>query len=171
MRKAYLSVDWVSVDILAIISVFLAILALIWMGWIDLKLWILPNELVALLALTALPFHFATDWFFGGWLYFIAGAIVGGGVLYGIRYVANRVYGFETMGLGDVKLMAAVGLWLGVDAVMMALAVGALCGVLHAVGLAIYQKQSLKRMMLPAGPGFIAGSLIVGFWTLKDILI
>ena len=158
-------------DILAILCVLLAFLALIWMGWIDLKLWILPNELVLLLALTALPFHFATDWFFGGWLTFVIGGLVGGGALYAIRAVANHFYGFETMGLGDVKLMAAVGLWIGPENVLMALSIGAICGVLHAVILAVIHKKSLSRMMLPAGPGFIAGSLIVGFWTLKEIII
>ena len=143
-------------------------MALIWMGWIDLKLWILPNELVILLAVTALPFHYATDWFFGEPLYFIFGAAIGGGLLWGIRYVANKIYGFDTLGLGDVKLMAAVGLWLGPEFAMMALSLGAFCGVGHAVALALLHKQSLNRMMLPAGPGFIAGSLIAGFWFLKD---
>ena len=158
-------------DIFSAICIITALTSLIWMGWIDLKLWILPNELVALLALTAIPFHFATDWFFGGWLFCIMGGLTGGGTLYIIRLVANRYYGFETLGLGDVKLMAAVGMWLGTESALMALSLGAFCGVLHALVLAIIHKKSLNRMMLPAGPGFIAGSLIVGFFTLKDYFI
>lgn len=158
-------------DIIAIMCILLALTALLWMGWIDLKLWILPNELVILLAITALPFHFATDWFFGGWLYFIVGGIVGGGTLLAIRHAANKFYGFETLGLGDIKLMAAVGLWLGPETTLMALSVGAFCGVAHALTLAIINKQSLNKMMLPAGPGFIAGSIIVGAWMIKDIII
>jgi len=156
------------VDILAITCLFLALLALVWMGWIDLKLWILPNELVALLALTALLFHFATDWFFGGWMFFVLGAMMGGGALLAIRSLANKFYGFETLGLGDVKLLAAAGLWLGPENILMALSIGAFCGVGHAVVIAITEKKSLNRMMLPAGPGFIAGILITTIMMMKD---
>lgn len=156
------------VDILAITCLFLAFLALIWMGWIDLKLWILPNELVILLALTALPFHYATDWFFGGWMFFVLGAIMGGGALLAIRALANKFYGFETLGLGDIKLLAAAGLWLGPESVLMALSIGAFCGVVHAIIIAVKEKKSLNRMMLPAGPGFITGILITAFIIMKD---
>lgn len=149
----------------------LAILALFWMGWIDLKLWILPDELVLLLALVALPFHFAIDWLYGGWLLFICGAIVGAGALWSIRAIANHIYGFETLGLGDVKLMGAVGLWLGPEAVLMALSLGAFCGVLHAVIIAVRTNTGLQGMMLPAGPGFIAGSLIIGIYTYGELLL
>jgi leader peptidase (prepilin peptidase) / N-methyltransferase len=158
-------------EILAISCILTAVIALLWMGWIDLKLWILPNELVILLALSALPFHFALDWIYGGFLIFIFGAIIGGGSLWGIRAAANRIYGFETMGLGDVKLMAAVGLWLGPQSVLMALSVGAFCGVLHAVILALKLKKPLNRMMLPAGPGFIAGAIIVGIYKFGERLL
>ncbi len=152
-------------DILTCLLVFLGLITLLWLGWIDLKLWILPNELVGLLAIIALPFHYSTDWYYGGLIYIIMGAIVGGSVLWTIRYIANRIYGFETLGLGDVKLMAAVGLWLGPQGALMALSVGAFCGVAHACILAYKHKISLNRMMLPAGPGFIGGSLIVALWT------
>lgn len=157
-------------DFFAHLAVFIAALSLLWMAWIDLKLWILPNELVALLALTALPFHYAVDWYYGGWLFFVIGALMGGGVLFAIRAVANRIYGMETLGMGDIKLMAAAGLWLGPEAVLMALSVGALGGVLHALIIAGHkrlvkrQDVSLNRMALPAGPGFIAGIFLVGMW-------
>jgi len=151
-----------------IISLFLAFLSLLWMGWIDLKLWILPNELVALLACMAIPYHMAAlpELWLSSIIFMGIGAIVGGGVLWVIRAVANRIYGMETMGLGDVKLMAAGGLWLGAEGILMALSIGALCGVLHAVSLAVIHKKSLNRMMLPAGPGFIAGLIIVGYFYL-----
>lgn len=158
-------------DILAFICLGVALLALVWMGWIDLRLWILPNELVALFALTALPFHFAMDWAYGGWLYFTLGAVAGGGILWVIRLIGNKIYGFETMGLGDIKLLAAAGLWLGPEVILMALAVGAFAGVVHAIILALITWRPLSRMMLPAGPGFIAGILIIGIYTYKDILI
>jgi len=158
-------------DIIAIITALLALIILIWMGWIDLKLWILPNELVAFLAAIALPFHFSTDWAYGGLVYMVMGSVVGGGTLMAIRAVANRIYGMETMGLGDVKLLAAGGLWLGPQFTLMALSLGAFCGVIHAIILALKNQQSLNRMMLPAGPGFIAGLIITGIYAYKGILL
>jgi leader peptidase (prepilin peptidase)/N-methyltransferase len=158
-------------EILASACAILALLSLIWMGWIDLKLWILPNELVLLLGITAIPFHYSYDWLYGGWLYFVMGGIVGSGILMVIRSIANRIYGFETLGLGDIKLMGAVGLWLGPQGVLMALSFGALCGVFHAIIIAKIEKKSLKNMMLPAGPGFIAGTILISFWTYKDLIL
>jgi leader peptidase (prepilin peptidase)/N-methyltransferase len=158
-------------EFLAYLCIALALLSLLWMGWIDLKLWILPNELVAVLAVTALPFHFAMDWIYGGWLFFIIGGLLGGGVLYAIRAAGNKIYGFETLGLGDIKLMTAGGLWLGPEMVLIALSLGAFMGVGHAIFLAVKNKQSLNRMMLPAGPGFIAGIFFTALWTYKDIIL
>ena len=171
-----MSIDLGLMDLIALICAALALLTLLWMGWIDLKLWILPNELVAALALLALPFHFALDWLYGGWLYFVIGGIIGGGVLLLIRAVSNYFYKMETLGLGDVKLFIALGLWLGPQQVLMALSLGALCGVLHAVGIVATKKMrgeqaTLKRMMLPAGPGFIMGGLIIAIWTYKDLIL
>ena len=161
----------VDMDALVIICAFFGLLSLIWMGWIDLKLWILPNELVGLFMAMAIPFHYGLDWRYGSVFYLIGGACVGGGILYIIRAIGNKIYGFETMGLGDIKLMMAGGLWLGPQVVLSAMAVGALAGVAHAVGLAFYHKKPIQKMMLPAGPGFIAGLLIVGLYTYGDLLI
>jgi leader peptidase (prepilin peptidase)/N-methyltransferase len=147
------------------------------MGWIDLKLWILPNELVAAFGISAIAFHLAIDWDYGGWLFFAIGAVVGGGSLWIIRLVANKIYGMETLGFGDVKLMAAGGLLLGPEGILMAMSVGALCGVAHAVLIVLGQKiktgqwVSMNRMALPAGPGFITGLIVVGIWMYKDILV
>lgn len=164
-----------AMEIMAFVSVLLAVTVLLWMGWIDLKLWILPNELVIALAFLALPFHYALDWYYGGWLFFVIGAAAGSGALLAIRAVANRIYQAETLGLGDVKLMAAAGLWLGPEGVLMAMSVGAFGGIIHAMIIvahkrfALGQAVSLNRMALPAGPGFIAGIILAGLWYFKDL--
>ena len=162
-------------EFMAILCMVLAVLCLLWAGWIDLKLWILPNELVLAVALLSLFFHFFNAHMSPDWISIAVGGIVGGGALWVIRAVANYIYGMETLGLGDVKLMAAVGLWLGSEGVFMALSVGSFCGVLHALSIAGYNKYvrgqdvSLHRMALPAGPGFIAGSLLVAIFTFKEL--
>jgi len=164
-------------EMIAYVSLITALISLLWMGWIDLKLWILPNELIGLFVIAVVVFHFTTGWYYGGWLFFAIGSIIGGGSLIGIRAVANRIYGTDTMGMGDIKLMFAAGLWLGPEGVLMALSVGALCGILHAsiiIGHKYFttgHKVSLNRMALPAGPGFIAGIILVYLWQYGDFIL
>lgn len=155
-------------------SAILAIVALLWAGWIDFKLWILPNELLAFTAIMAIPFHIALQ---TGLIMPLVGLALGGGSLWLIRAIANKIYGMETIGLGDIKLMAATGLWLGGEGVLIALSSGAFCGVLHAIVWSAHkrftqgQKVSLNRMMIPAGPGFIIGSILTAFWIYKDLWV
>lgn len=68
------------------------------------------------LAVLGLAFHFSIEFAFFTPAELIYGALMGAGVLYIVRFFGNRHYKQETLGLGDVKLMAAGGLWLGVRA-------------------------------------------------------
>lgn len=162
-------------EFMALICMILAVLCLLWAGWIDLKLWILPNELLIAVAILCIFFHMFTADMLADWGAILVGGIVGGGSLWLIRIAANRIYSMETLGFGDVKLMAAIGMWLDSEGVLMALSVGAFCGVLHALIIAGHakfimgQNVSLNRMALPAGPGFIAGSLLVAIFTFKEV--
>ena len=51
---------------------------------------------------------------------------VGGGILWVIGWVGSRIYGRDAMGLGDVKLLAAGGGFLGPCGVLWALMVASL---------------------------------------------
>lgn len=130
---------------------------------IDLRTMLLPNKLVFPFFMLALVFHLVTGFVFAAPLEIIAGAIVGGGLLWAIRIVASRFYGDDALGLGDVKLMGAAGAWLGSHDILTALILGAFAGIVHGIGIAIGEKRSLKTLSLPAGPGFIIGIVIAGF--------
>ena len=56
----------------------------------------------------------------------LAGMAVGGGILWVIGWVGSRIYGRDAMGLGDVKLLAAGGGFLGPGGVLWALMVASL---------------------------------------------
>lgn len=58
----------------------------------------------------------------------LAGMLVGGGTLYLVGALGSRAFGREAMGLGDVKLMAAGGGFVGAGGVLAALLIGSLLG-------------------------------------------
>lgn len=143
-------------------------LALLWI--IDLKIKILPNKYVAGFFLCGVAFHFLTSFYFCTPMQSIIGILGGGGLLYGIRSISNRIYGFDTLGLGDVKLMAAAGCWLGAEHIFLAISAGAFAGLAHGL---IYgflenrkntQNVKLSTLSIPAGPGFIVGIIIIGIF-------
>lgn len=156
------------------VLLFLALLALVWMSLIDLKIRILPDELVGLLAVCGVLFHLASGFAYLDWLGMAVGVLAGGGTLWIIRFVANKTYGFETMGLGDVKLMAAAGIWLGGQGALVALSLGAVCGLVHGIAFMAYrrtkgQKLAFRSLTIPAGPGFAAGAALVAAWQLRHL--
>lgn len=149
---------------------FLGVLFLVWLSVIDLKLRLLPDELTIALAVTGVLFRYAAWPYCGPWFDAALGCVAGFGALGLVRAVANRIYGFETMGLGDIKLMGAAGIWLGLEGAITALCVGALMGLVHGViGLIAARSKKgntlmFREMTIPAGPGFCAGIIIVGAW-------
>ena len=156
--------------ILAVIAAITAIFALITMSIIDLRERILPNKLNLLLAVCGIVFHTSLGFALMPPYMMILGALAGGGVLYAIRAVSNHIYGMETLGLGDVKLLAAGGIWLGPQNTMMALSIGALAGLAHGLLYIAYQKirhredVAFRGLTIPAGPGFATGLFAVACW-------
>ncbi len=141
----------------------LAFVLLIVLSVIDLKIGLLPNIYNAGLAACGIIFHSLTAF---SWLSFegmVLGAIIGGGLLYGIRLAGNKIYKQDTLGLGDVKLVAAGGVWLGSQGILLAIAIGAFAGIIHSLCVLYYKKMQeqdtgkLSHFSIPAGPGFCVG--------------
>lgn len=62
---------------------------------------------------------------FGALFGALAGMLAGGGVLYAIGALGSRIFGRDAMGLGDVKLLAAGGGFVGPGGALVALLLGA----------------------------------------------
>jgi leader peptidase (prepilin peptidase)/N-methyltransferase len=62
------------------------------------------------------------------WPQVALGAVVGGGLLYAVRFFFHRLRGVEGLGLGDVKLMAAIGALAGPERVLWIIVAGAVLG-------------------------------------------
>jgi leader peptidase (prepilin peptidase)/N-methyltransferase len=89
----------------------------------------------------------------------VAGAVVGGGVIWGVRIIAGWAMREEAMGFGDVILMAMIGSFLGWQPTLVAFFVALLCAVL--IGLPLYVFR-LQRA-LPFGPYLSLGAVVVLF--------
>ena len=79
------------------------------------------------------------------------GALVGGGSLWLMGFVWEKLRGVEAMGLGDVKMMFMVGAYLGWRLAALTIFAGVFSGSL--IGIAIMMKRGKRnmQMMLPFG--------------------
>ncbi|MBO0719777.1 MAG: prepilin peptidase, partial [Blastocatellia bacterium] len=88
------------------------------------------------------------------------GALIGGGVMWGLRAIYFYIRGIEGMGLGDVKMMAISGAYLGWRGAIFVMLISSLIGVAAGIFLAIRSKRGLKTA-LPYGVCLGIASLIV----------
>jgi leader peptidase (prepilin peptidase)/N-methyltransferase len=160
-------------DIVAVLCLLGAAILLGVLTAVDLRERLLPDIYVFPFMALGPVFHFANAFALAAPADMALGALAGGGLLYAIRTAANLFHEEDALGLGDVKLMAAAGVWLGPYFVLIALTLGALAGVLHGLAVAARRRvksgawMNLKNFSLPAGPGFIAGIVLaglIGFW-------
>lgn len=148
----------------------LALGLLVCLAVIDMRVRLLPNIYVFPFAACGIVFHLVAQFDIISLPDMLLGGAAGYGLLWIIRFAANRYYGQDSLGLGDVKLMGGGGLWLGLEGILFALTIGAFAGAAHGLIYALYTglknrtRPTLRRLMIPAGPGFIAGLLVIGAW-------
>lgn len=164
-------------EIIALICLLSGLSLLILLSIIDLRTYLLPNIYVAPFAFLGLVFHLTTEFYYLELTQILIGGAVGFGTLYLIRAGGNKYYGQDSLGLGDVKLLGAAGLWLGYEGVLFAMTLGALAGLIHGLAYALITKIKTKqpfnitRLTIPAGPGFAVGIICVAGWMYKSFVI
>jgi len=89
----------------------------------------------------------------------VLGIITGGGFLLGTAYAYKKVTGVEGMGMGDVKLMAMLGAFLGWGAVLFIIIMSAFIGAAAGLSLMAFAGKG-RRYAIPYGP-FISLSAII----------
>jgi leader peptidase (prepilin peptidase) / N-methyltransferase len=90
----------------------------------------------------------------------ILGGLVGGGFLWLVGEIWKRLRGVEAMGLGDVKMMFAVGALLGWRLTSLTIFLGAFSGALIGIFLVLRQKNKDMQTMIPFGIFLGIGSII-----------
>jgi leader peptidase (prepilin peptidase)/N-methyltransferase len=127
----------------------------------DLELRLIPNVLVGAGAVAALVIVAATD--ADSLPENLLAAVIGGGVLAVIALAYPR-----GMGMGDAKLVAMMGLYLG-RALAPAVLVGLLTGGLVGAFLIARHGAAARKRAVPFGP-FLALGGVVGLWFGDDIV-
>lgn len=161
---------------LSILIICISLGLLFILAVIDLRTRLLPDIYVLPFAILAITFHTMTQFQILSPQSIMLGALYGGGSLYLIRLIANSYYKIDTLGLGDVKLMGAAGLWLGEEYIFLALCLGAFAGVLHGILYVAFHKLktgqtiALSTLAIPAGPGFIVGIIVGALFKFQSML-
>jgi leader peptidase (prepilin peptidase) / N-methyltransferase len=110
----------------------------------DLETQRLPNILT--LPGTVVGFLFSF-WTLPGPLESVAGAALGAGVLFLIRWAWFRATGVEGMGLGDVKMAALIGAFLGPRQIWLVMVLASVGGAIAGIGMAVLQRRSLNTRL------------------------
>jgi leader peptidase (prepilin peptidase)/N-methyltransferase len=101
----------------------------------------------------------------------LIGAVVAGGGLYLLGWIATKVLKKDAMGFGDVKLLAGYGALMGVTGAVETLLVAALLGIvvmvpygMLAAKKAAKNKNSEEAGQIPFGPFLAIAAPIIYLW-------
>lgn len=143
----------------------LAALVLTWtlvaLTFIDLDKMLLPDQLTLPLLWGGLLFNLL-----GGFVSLgdaVIGAMVGYLVLWSLYWAFKLLTGKEGMGYGDFKLLAALGAWLGWQALPIVLLLSSLVGAIIGIGLIALRKHHQAKP-IPFGPYLAIAGWIALLW-------
>jgi len=141
---------------------FLFVASLVTISFIDLHHQIIPDIISLpgiLLGLIMSFFHISRI----SLLDSLIGAIGGGGFLFLVGYVFEKITGKEGMGGGDVKLLAMLGAWMGWRALPFIILISSLTGSVIGGGSLLMSGRGY-RGKIPFGPFLSLGALIFFFY-------
>ena len=127
---------------------------------IDYKLQIIPNRLN--LTMFEIGLIFAFLYGFSNVaisINMLLGMLAGGGIFLVITLLGGLVYGKEAMGLGDVKLMGALGLFFGLTNIIIISLVSFLVCAVISIFLLATKIRSVDEY-IPFGPFIVVGAFI-----------
>ena len=143
----------------------IVISVLLVLSWIDFRTFLLPDYLTLPLIALGLIANYA------GWIHWttpssaLVGAAIGWGSIYTLNWVYRKLKGIDGIGMGDAKLLAGLGAFLGWDLLpyilIMASSTGLIGGYLW---LKIHRQDHAQAF--PFGPFIALGGIIMVLWVL-----
>lgn len=91
------------------------------------------------------------------------GAIAGYAILWGVYWLFNLVTGKEGMGYGDFKLLAALGAWMGWQALPMIILLSSFVGAVVGLSLIVIKGRD-KNIPIPFGPYLASAGFLALLW-------
>ena len=134
-------------------------------SFIDLKHKIIPDVIsLPMIAVSPLIifFHPELDW--RSSLY---GVLLGGGSIYIVQWLYYLIRKKLGIGMGDAKLLAAIGGWLGYQAIFPTLFYGSILGSIFGVGAIIVTRRVSLKTQIPFGPFLAVGAFLHLFLSMK----
>ena len=138
--------------------------------YIDYKLHIIPNRLnltIFEIGLIIAVIGGISDINFA--INAIEGMLVGGGTFFVITLVGGLIAGKEAMGYGDVKFMAALGLYFGFASMVSIIFMSFLIGAILSIILIIFRRKKASEY-IPFGPFIVISCYIAIFVPLNSLL-
>jgi leader peptidase (prepilin peptidase) / N-methyltransferase len=140
------------------------ILILLYVAWIDFHRFLIPNRFTYPMIILGLIFNSLSPlpWCDAhlAWL----GAILGYFLLWIINQVYKRVRSYPGLGMGDAKLLAGLGAWLGIHSALWTLVLASFCGIIGGLLWLKYQKLPPNHPF-PFGPFLAFAGIIAILWT------
>lgn len=136
-------------------------LSLIIIFFIDLKHYIIPNEITfPMMALGFVKsFDPNLDSMFPNYVNSLIGGLFGYGIIWSIIYFYKQIRKKEGMGLGDAKLFAVVGFWFGWLAIPFVIFLSSVTALISVVPSLLKNSKSMSSQ-IPFGPYIIIGTLL-----------
>ena len=146
---------------LALLGALLFTWSLIALTMIDIDHQLLPDDITLPLLWLGLLFNVSTTYV--SLTDAVIGAIAGYLSLWSIYWVFKLITGKEGMGYGDFKLLAALGAWLGWQALPMIILLSSLVGACCGIALMMIKRRG-KEVPMPFGPYLAMAGWIVLLW-------
>ncbi len=137
------------------------IAAMIALTFIDFDTQLLPDDITLPLVWAGLLINL--QGIFASLAHAVIGAAAGYLILWSVYWLFKLATGKEGMGYGDFKLLAAIGAWLGWQALPMTILLSSLVGALVGVALIVLAKRG-RNVPIPFGPYLAAAGILALFW-------
>ncbi|HTM34996.1 MAG TPA: prepilin peptidase [Vicinamibacterales bacterium] len=151
----FLLVAWLTPVGPLLVARLLFVVILVVLFGIDLHHQILPNVITLPGIAIGFLFSLVTP---PGWMNSLIGIALGGGILYAIAAAYYAVRREEGLGMGDVKMLAMIGAFLGWKAVLVTLILSSFAGALVGIGIIAFSRGSM-RLALPFGTFLAVGAI------------
>ena len=141
----------------------LLILALVYLAYIDWRTYRLPNAITLPMIFLGIAFNVISDTRFTNPSNALIGACIGFGSLWILNSSYRLLKGHNGIGMGDAKLLAALGAWLGWSALPSILLIASLTGLVGGIIWLKWRKFQLQQAF-PFGPFLVIAGIIELLW-------